>query len=187
MCKRGEECPYRHELSDQNQPLAYQNMKDRFYGDEDPVATKILNRANNIPKLKPPEDKQITTLYIGNLIECINESTIRDNFYQYGEIRFISIKLKDKCAFVQYTNRKNAELAANSTVNKLILCGQRVTIRWAYSQIKIPIYKHLSNNGPIHYTGLRTCDMIILPPGYKFNQQSQFPPNYNSDFTYSLP
>ena len=30
-CKRGEECPYRHEMpTDPNNPLAKQNMKDRY-------------------------------------------------------------------------------------------------------------------------------------------------------------
>jgi pre-mRNA-splicing factor RBM22/SLT11 len=31
----------------------------------DPVADKLLNRAKGMPNLEPPEDKSITTLYIG--------------------------------------------------------------------------------------------------------------------------
>ena len=45
-CKRGEECPYRHEKpSDPDDPLAKQNIKDRYYGVNDPVAEKMLKRA----------------------------------------------------------------------------------------------------------------------------------------------
>jgi pre-mRNA-splicing factor RBM22/SLT11 len=67
-CRRGEECPYRHEKpTDPEDPLADQNIKDRYYGVNDPVADKLLKRAAAMPALPPPEDKTITTLYIGNL------------------------------------------------------------------------------------------------------------------------
>ena len=45
-CKRGEECPYRHEKpTDPDDPLSDQNIKDRYYGVNDPVAEKLLKRA----------------------------------------------------------------------------------------------------------------------------------------------
>jgi len=40
-CTRGQECPYRHEMPDQGE-LADQNVKDRYYGVNDPVAKKIF-------------------------------------------------------------------------------------------------------------------------------------------------
>lgn len=43
-CKRGAECPYRHEMPTSG-PLSEQNIKDRYYGVNDPVAAKILDRA----------------------------------------------------------------------------------------------------------------------------------------------
>ncbi len=44
-CKRGEECPYRHEMPfDPNDPLAKQNFKDRYYGSQDPVAEKMMRK-----------------------------------------------------------------------------------------------------------------------------------------------
>lgn len=44
-CKRGEECPYRHEApNDPEDPLSNQNIKDRFYGVNDPVADKLISR-----------------------------------------------------------------------------------------------------------------------------------------------
>lgn len=42
-CKRGAECPYRHEMPTTG-PLSEQNIKDRYYGVNDPVAAKILER-----------------------------------------------------------------------------------------------------------------------------------------------
>ncbi|KAH7961339.1 hypothetical protein HPB52_008026 [Rhipicephalus sanguineus] len=59
-CKRGEECPYRHEKpTDPDDPLADQNIRDRYYGVNDPVADKLLRRAAAMPKLEPPEDISI--------------------------------------------------------------------------------------------------------------------------------
>jgi pre-mRNA-splicing factor RBM22/SLT11 len=42
-------------------------MRDRYYGSNDPVADKLMNRAKAMPKLTPPEDPSITTLFLGNL------------------------------------------------------------------------------------------------------------------------
>ena len=91
-CKRGEECPYRHEKpSDPDDPLSTQNMKDRYYGQNDPVADKILKRAQAMPHLDPPEDRMITTLYLGGLDESTSENDIRNAFYSYGEMRSVTL------------------------------------------------------------------------------------------------
>lgn len=68
----------RHEKpTDPDDPLADQNIKDRYYGANDPVADKLLRRAAAMPKLEPPEDKTITTLYVGNLGEKITEKELK--------------------------------------------------------------------------------------------------------------
>ena len=68
----------RHEKpTDPDDPLADQNIKDRFYGSNDPVADKLLQRYTDMPKLTLPEDKTITTLYIGNLGEKVGEKELR--------------------------------------------------------------------------------------------------------------
>ena len=148
-CKRGEECPYRHEKpSDPDDPLSTQNMKDRYYGLNDPVAEKILKRAQAMPHLDPPEDRMITTLYVGGLDDSTQETDIRSAFYSYGEIRNVTLVTKQGkrrykltvklvndqlivsgCAFVQFTTRGAAEKAAEGTFNKLTICGSKVTIR----------------------------------------------------------
>ncbi|GLG96642.1 hypothetical protein R5R35_010434 [Gryllus longicercus] len=138
-CKRGEECPYRHEKpTDPDDPLADQNIKDRYYGINDPVAEKLMRRASAMPKLEPPEDKSITTLYVGNLGDKLTEKELRDHFYQYGEIRSITLVARQQCAFIQFTSRTAAEQAAERTFNKLILAGRRLTIKWGRSQARQP-------------------------------------------------
>lgn len=50
-CKRGEECPYRHEApNDPDDPLSNQNIRDRFYGTNDPVADKMFKRIAEMNK-----------------------------------------------------------------------------------------------------------------------------------------
>lgn len=134
-CKRGEECPYRHDKpTDPDDPLSDQNIKDRFYGTNDPVADKLIGRYNSMPKLEVPEDKNITTLYVGNLGEKIGEKELKDHFYQYGEIRSINVVSKQQCAFIQFTSRHSAESAAEKSFNKLIINGRRLNIKWGKSQ-----------------------------------------------------
>lgn len=73
----------RHEKpSDPDDPLSHQNMRDRYYGNNDPVADKLLNRAKAMPVLQPPEDTSITTLYVGDLgpAGAITEGDLRSIF-----------------------------------------------------------------------------------------------------------
>jgi pre-mRNA-splicing factor RBM22/SLT11 len=195
-CKRGEECPYRHEKpnTDVDDPLSEQNIRDRYYGVNDPVADKLMKRAASLPVLETPSDKTITTLYVGNVGEHLNETDIRDNFYQYGEIRNVTLVQKQQCAFVQFTKRSAAELAAEKTFNKLVLGGKKLSIRWAYSQAK----QASSSSAPLRpridprldpvpgvpdlpipndYFNLNTEDIMVLPAGVKSGEIQKFIPS----------
>lgn len=141
-CKRGEECPYRHEKpTDPDDPLADQNIKDRYYGINDPVADKLMKRYTSMPTLEPPEDKTITTLYVGNLGDKLTEKDLRDHFYQFGEIRSVTMVTKQQCAFVQFTQRQSAEAACEKSFNRLIIGGRRLNIKWGRSQAALPAPK----------------------------------------------
>jgi len=67
----------------------------RYYGVNDPVARKMMQRVDTLPKLSPPEDASITTLYIGGLTPVIGEDDIRDQFYSYGELQSVK-KVRQK-------------------------------------------------------------------------------------------
>ena len=61
------------------------------------------------------------------LLECILVNIsyrtffYRDHFYQFGEIRSITMVSRQQCAFVQFTTRTSAENAAEKSFNKLIM------------------------------------------------------------------
>lgn len=126
---------FRHEKpTDPDDPLADQNIKDRYYGVNDPVADKLMRRAASMPALMPPDDRTITTLYVGGLGDTVGEKELRDNFHQYGEIRNLNIIPRQQCAFIQFGSRQAAENAAEKTFNKLIINGRRLVIKWGRSQ-----------------------------------------------------
>ncbi|XKL67146.1 hypothetical protein PGB90_010566 [Kerria lacca] len=180
-CRRGEECPYRHEKpTDPDDPLSDQNIKDRYYGVNDPVAAKLMKRASAMPKLEPPEDKSITTLYIGNVPVFITDDDLRDHFYQYGEIRSIACIPRQQCAFIEFIKRADAEVAADKTFNTLILGGRRLNIKWGHTQGR----RHTDDIASMHQDGETVVKQsknlpLSLPPLPKdlqndfFNLQSE--------------
>ena len=54
-CSRGAACPYRHEMPAEESELSHQNIQDRYRGENDPVAEKMLKKVENFAP-KPPED-----------------------------------------------------------------------------------------------------------------------------------
>lgn len=51
-------CDYRHEKPVEND-LSHQNMQDRYYGRNDPVARKIMATHADSQGLTPPDDQSI--------------------------------------------------------------------------------------------------------------------------------
>ncbi|KAI3752674.1 hypothetical protein L2E82_24709 [Cichorium intybus] len=134
-CTRGAECPYRHEMPETGE-LSQQNIKDRYYGVNDPVALKLLNKAGEMPSLEPPDDESIRTLYVGGLDERVSEQDLRDNFYAHGEIESVKMVVQRACAFVTYTTREGAEKAAEELSNKLVVNGLRLKLMWGRPQVQ---------------------------------------------------
>lgn len=103
---------------------------DRYHGSNDPVAAKLLKKINEMPKPIPPEDKTITTAYVGNVDEKIEEKDLREHFSQFGEIKTISLARKQRCAFVTFTSRLDCEQAIEKSFQKLIIHDQKLAVRW---------------------------------------------------------
>ncbi|KAM3571610.1 hypothetical protein VYU27_006339 [Nannochloropsis oceanica] len=137
-CTRGDRCPFLHEMpTSRNDPLANQNIKDRFYGQDDPVAQKMLGRvaakdAEDLAPLIPPSDPSIMTLMVGGMEGgSITEMELRDAFYAFGELASVRLIHAKFIAFVEYTTREAAEAAAKALHNNLTLQGLRLRVTWA--------------------------------------------------------
>ena len=109
-----------------------------FYGGcrvNDPVASKLLRKAGEMPSLAPPDDESIRTLYVGGLDQRVTEDDLRDFFYAYGEVESIRLVAQRACAFVTYTTREAAEKAAENLANKLVIKGLRLKLMWGRPQM----------------------------------------------------
>ena len=93
----------------------------------------------------------------------------RDHFYQFGEIRSITIVQRQQCAFVQFTTRAAAEAAAEKTFNKLIINGRRLNIKWGRSQAQQSMLKR---DGEDDDSNLEPVPGLPGGMFFKFNFQS---------------
>eukprot|EP00823_Brevimastigomonas_motovehiculus_P004791 TRINITY_DN3276_c0_g1_i1.p1 TRINITY_DN3276_c0_g1~~TRINITY_DN3276_c0_g1_i1.p1 ORF type:complete len:426 (+),score=139.33 TRINITY_DN3276_c0_g1_i1:63-1340(+) len=146
-CSRGASCPYRHEMPITGE-MANQNIKDRYWGQNDPVARKLLGKSRtpsggtasgsssgsggsfSSALLTPPEDMSITTLWVGNLDSKTSDLDIRDKFATFGDITNIFIVSAKNCAFVTFAERSAAEEAARKLHNHLEILTNQCKIAW---------------------------------------------------------
>ncbi|KAI0672996.1 pre-mRNA-splicing factor SLT11 [Trametes maxima] len=138
-CNRGDACPYRHEMPIQNE-LSKQNIQDRYHGRNDPVAKKILSTHAASMGLQPPEDQNITSLFLTSLSPKSTETSVRTRVLQSlpavqpSQLKSVVFVAKSRCAFVNWVDRATAELAAQAWANGLEIDEVTVGIRWGRSK-----------------------------------------------------
>ncbi|KAF2538376.1 hypothetical protein F2Q70_00006684 [Brassica cretica] len=180
-CTRGAGCAFRHEMPKTGE-LSHQNIKDRYYGENDPVAMKLLRKAGETSTLEPPEDESIKTLYIGGLNSgTILEHDIRDQFYAYGEIQSIRILAEKACAFVTYTTRQGAEKAMQELSNRLVINGQRLKLTWGRSHVP----KHDQDSWKYQEGSVAQCGLLPPTMQHQYNMHSA-PPNQERPYYPSM-
>jgi pre-mRNA-splicing factor RBM22/SLT11 len=137
-CNRGKLCPYRHEMPVDG-PLAHQNIKDRYFGQNDPVAQKMLGKfKDKAGSLEPPEDRSITTLWVGHMDPSHTEQQLRAKFSPHGELASIRVIQGKGCAFVTFKRRTECEKAASALHGNLDLDGINLRLAWGKKQSKAP-------------------------------------------------
>ncbi|CAE7117704.1 unnamed protein product, partial [Rhizoctonia solani] len=138
-CNRGNECPYRHELPQENE-LSHQNIKDRFYGRNDPVAKKILSVQAVKQGLEPPQDKSITSLFISSLPANATEASVRTAllnsipFIPPTAVKSVVHVEKSRCAFINFKERQDAERAAEAWAGGVEVDGTKANVKWGRSR-----------------------------------------------------
>jgi len=84
-CNRGVACPYRHSnITDQDLESLKKGygsienkIRERYHGINDPIASKILSKIKEKPKVPDsPEDPTITTLFIGGVTSEITKDDL---------------------------------------------------------------------------------------------------------------
>jgi pre-mRNA-splicing factor RBM22/SLT11 len=146
----------RHEKPDEN-GLPQQNIKDRYYGNNDPVARKMLSSHAAEQGLKPPDDTTIVrppsqilpkfvvligrmhqqaSLFLTGLPATATQETLRTQVAQSipsippAALKSIVHVEKTRCAFVNFKDRATAERAAEAWAMGLTVDGVKVNVRW---------------------------------------------------------
>lgn len=143
-CKRGANCPFRHEVPRHDPALAKQTLKDRYHGVNDPVAARILAdeaagpgaHARHAPP--PPADRSLTTLWVGSLPGGATAADVRQAFAAHGDVESVRLAPGKPCAFVTYRRREDAEDAARRGLAGAEVAGKRVRVSWAKSSLRRP-------------------------------------------------
>jgi pre-mRNA-splicing factor RBM22/SLT11 len=125
-CNRGESCSFRHSKEPDLQ-TAY-NIKDRFYGVNDPISKKILTNIENFQFVKPPEDDTITTLVV-SLVEKDMVHDLKPALEVHGTLE--ELVLHQNHAFARFKDRKSAEAAMKNSFTNLVVKGKNLFIVWA--------------------------------------------------------
>lgn len=130
-CNRGVQCPYRHEIPNDN-GLSKQNYHDRYYGTEDPVAIKMLASVAKVPTLSnvPSFDPAASTLFVGNITTAITEQDLHDTFYPFGKLESINLFHSRNYAIVVYATHQSAKNAAVSLGRLFVIKSNVLTLRW---------------------------------------------------------
>ncbi|KAJ1732776.1 Pre-mRNA-splicing factor slt11 [Coemansia biformis] len=167
QCTRGNECPYRHEMPQGDPELAKQNIVDRYHGNNDPVAKRMLARAGKrAAPLTAPEDKSVTSLFVMGLGDAVAQDDLRDHFAAYGELKSVAIAPKGACAFVNFKTRAGAEAAAQAALGGCVVGGQALRVAWGKPRPKGPTTEvGGSGSGNGGGGGVGGVPRIPAPPG----------------------
>jgi hypothetical protein len=152
-CTRGDECPFRHEMPREgDDPMRRQTMKDRYFGGEDPVAKRMLERldqrqggdhggsGDGSGRRGPPrnDDPSATTLWVGALPDAadgfglaVTEADLRTAFARFGDVQHVGLSARQHCAFVEFLTHEQADAAVCATYSTLRFGGVAARVGWA--------------------------------------------------------
>ena len=78
----------------------------------------------------PPQDRNITSLFITGVEDDLPEHELRTFFSQYGTLRSIVCSHRSHCAFMNYIKREDAEKAAAACQGKAVIKGVPLRVQW---------------------------------------------------------
>ena len=129
-CNRGKECPYRHDTI-KDADLMEKDIKGRYTGINDPIAKKILGSVLDTELPKPPENKNIMTLFVGGVVDTISEQDLKNAVCSYGEVKKVKMLYKQSCSFLTFTTREGAELSMTALHDRFYINDVRLKLLWA--------------------------------------------------------
>ncbi|KLJ12368.1 pre-mRNA-splicing factor slt11 [Blastomyces silverae] len=78
----------------------------------------------------PPDDTNITSLFITGVEDDLPEHALRTFFTEFGTLRSLICSHRSHCAFVNYATRDAAEKAAHHCQGKAVIQGCPLRVQW---------------------------------------------------------
>lgn len=78
----------------------------------------------------PPQDRNITSLFITGVEDDLPEHAIRSFFTPFGTLRSVICSHRAHCAFINYATREGAEAAAEHCQGKAVVQGCPLRVQW---------------------------------------------------------
>ena len=90
-----------------------------------------MDKIKEVKLPDPPEDQNITTLFIGGKIEDLNEAKLKQKVEPFGKIKAIKLIPKKHCGFVCFFARDASEKAFKALFEKLYIDNKKYKVLWA--------------------------------------------------------
>ncbi|CXI62415.1 pre-mRNA-splicing factor CWC2, putative [Plasmodium berghei] len=161
-CAYGHNCLYRHRIPTENDELEFENTMDIFGREKYNTFKEDMNGNGNF-------NNDCRTLFIGSIyINNFNEvnaieKVLYDEFVIYGNIDYVRFIPNKNIAFIQFTNRVNAEFARVAMSDQpLANYSISLTIKWAFDMKTQPsvnpinYYNGMNNVNPYFYNSNQT-------------------------------
>jgi pre-mRNA-splicing factor RBM22/SLT11 len=78
----------------------------------------------------PPQDLNITSLFVTGVEDDLPEHAIRTFFMPFGQIRSLVCSHRSHCAFINYATREGAEAAAEHCQGRAVIKGCPLRVKW---------------------------------------------------------
>lgn len=178
-CNRGVNCPYSHEIStnDNNQfKLQKQNIEDRYFGKNDPVANKLLSNLQTNSNQVTPNNMDNCSLFLNyanlDFSSPLSTEELSAVFSVYGPIQSINFLPNHSAAFINYISSSSASLALEGLSGKLHFRNspEIPSLQYAKQKSKNSSSKH---NNTIHKSiqpEIHLKHHILAPPGIRLTK-----------------
>ncbi|VEV57273.1 pre-mRNA-splicing factor CWC2, putative [Plasmodium vinckei vinckei] len=158
-CAYGHNCLYRHRVPTENDELEFENTMDIFGREKYNTFKEDMSGNGNF-------NNDCRTLFIGSIyINNFNEvsaieKALYDEFVIYGNIDYVRFIPNKNIAFIQFTNRVNAEFARVAMSDQpLGNYSISLTIKWAFDMKPQP-----AGNPTNYYNGMNNANPYFYNP-----------------------
>lgn len=80
--------------------------------------------------IRPPQDPNITSLFVTGVEDDLPEHELRTFFSKFGTLRSVICSHRSHCAFMNYQTREGAETAAEACQGKAVVKGVPLRVQW---------------------------------------------------------